>query len=271
MVVAPTNTPSTPISANNGWMNIGIYSIISAIYLIMDNASDKSDKPENESFFSLIKPMSMIFLAVIWLTQFILTFMALKKQCKTPNYILAVWSSFVTFFFLFVPIFMCLEFNYTWLRPFGNTFGYLINKLNGLVSFIQSIMRTNSNSDKIQKYLDYINDDPWALFSMLTSSDDAPASVNAGKKFDDLKSSGYLNAELPEDAKSTFINYVRVKENIAKFIFYALTLNLMSDITFIITQENLPCKVVLDDAASLDITPKATVATKSPIVFKTSE
>lgn len=277
MVVAPTNAPQTAVSANNGMMNLGIYSIISALYLIINHASDSlsgGDKPEGEgepSFFSITKIMSIIFLAIIWLTQFILTFMSLQQQCNTPNYGLAAWSSFATFALLFVPLFVCLEYNYTWLRPFGNTFGYLINKLNGLVSFMQSIMKTKSDSDKVQKYLDYMNDDPWALFSMLSTCDDAPAAVNASKKFEDLNNSGYLNASLPAEAKETFVNFVRVKENIAKFVFYVLTLNFMADLTFIVAQENSPCAINVDevnDAASFKPTNNAT---KPPVVFKTSE
>ena len=283
MVAAPTNAPQTAVSPNNGMMNIGIYSIISALYLIINHASASlsgGDKPEADSspasppsFFTITKIMSIIFLAVIWLTQFMLTFMSLQQQCNTPNYGLAAWSSFATFALLFVPLFVCLEYNFSWLRPFGNTVGYLINKLNGLVSFMQSIMKTKANSDKVQKYLDYMNDDPWALFSMLTAYDDAPPAINASNKFDDLKNSGYLNAQLPDDAKETFVNYVRVKENIAKFVFYVLTLNFMADLTFIISQENSPCAINLDeanDAASFKPTPNP-AGTKPPVVFKTSE
>jgi hypothetical protein len=137
---------------------------------------------------------------------------------------------------------------------------------------MQSILRTKSNSDKVQKYLDYMNDDPWALFSMLSAYNDAPSSIKASDKFDDLQKSGYLNSPLPEDAKSTFVGFVRVKENIAKFIFYVLTLNLMADLTFIVSQENSPCAVNIDelnDAASFK--PRTTTATKPPVVFKTSE
>jgi hypothetical protein len=281
MVAAPTNAPQTAVSSNNGMMNLGIYSIISALHLIINHASDSlsSDKPEADpsasppSFFTITRIMSIIFLAIIWLTQFMLTFMSLQQQCNTPNYGLAAWSSFTTFALLFVPLFVCLEYNYSWLRPFGNTFGYLINKLNGLVSFMQSIMKTKGGSDKIQKYLDYMNDDPWALFSMLTTYDDAPGTINASKKFDDLKSSGYLNAQVPDDAKETFVNFVRVKENIAKFVFYVLTLNFMADLTFIIAQENSPCAINLDevnDAASFKPKPNP-AGTKPPVVFKTSE
>lgn len=272
--MADTNPPATAVSSNNGMMNIGIYSIIAAIHLILENTSDSlSDKPsDNPSFFSTKRIMSIIFLIIIWLTQFMITFISLQQQCNTPNYGLAAWSSFATFALLFVPLFVCLENNFSWLRPFGNTFGYLINKLNGLISFMQSIIKPKSDSDKVQKYLDYINDDPWELFSMLTTYDDAPVSIKASNKFDDLQKSGYLNASLPDDAKETFVKYVSVKEKIAKFIFYVLTLNLMADLTFIIAQENSPCAINIDetnDATSFK--PKSTATTKPPVVFKTTE
>jgi len=133
-------------------------------------------------------------------------------------------------------------------------------------------MLINSDKDKVQKYLDYINDDPWALFSMLSTYDDAPAAINASKKFDDLKES-YLKEQLPAEAKETFVNFVRVKENIAKFVFYVLTLNFMADLTFIVAQENSPCAINLDevnDAAAFK--PRSNPAgTKPPVVFKTTE
>jgi hypothetical protein len=268
--MAAANTTSTPVLANNGLMNVGIYSIICVIYLIMDTNSELKPR-DKTSFFAIFKPMALIFLTVIWLTQFSLTFMALKKQCNSPNYGLAAWASMLTFILLFVPHFVFLEFDYTWLRPFSNTIGHLINKLSGLTSFLQRIMRTKSDSDKIQKYLDYVNDDSWALFSMLTVSDYAPDSINASKKFDDLEKSGYLNTPLIPDAKSTFVNFVRVKENIAKFIFYVLTLNLMADITFIISQENSPCAINVKQTNEVGSTSLQEKPTTPPIVFKTSE
>ena len=278
MVAAPTNPPATAAgSSNNGMMNLGIYGIVSAIYLGINYSSKARDNevatPVSSSPISVI---SIIFLVVIWLTQFVMTFVSLQQQCNTPNYGLAAWASFSTFALLFVPLFGLLEYNFSWLRPFGNTIGYLIIKLNGLASFMNSILRTKSDSDKVQKYLDYMNEDPWALFSMLTTYNNAPDAIKANQKFDDLYNSNYLNKPLPDGAKPTFVNYVLAKETIAKFVFYVLTLNLMADLTFIIAQENSPCAMNIDelnDAASFKPpkTPATTPTTKPPVVFKTSE
>jgi hypothetical protein len=137
---------------------------------------------------------------------------------------------------------------------------------------MDSILRKDPGTDKIQKYLDYMREDPWALFSMLTTSTNSSESVNASKKFDELVSGNYVNVSAVDDAKSTFVDYVRTKESVAKFVFYVLTLNLMSDITFIIAQENSPCAINIDelnDAAAS--TPTPTMSTNPAVVYKTSE
>jgi len=258
---------------------MGIYSVISVLYLWIDymmplNESSASD-PDKPGKPGKPKTFAFIFLVGIWLTQFFITFNSLQQMCiNSPNYGLAAWSSFATWIVLFVPLFWCLEYMYTWLRPFGNTFGYLIIKLDGLVSFMNSIVKTKAEG-KIQEYLDYLKYDPWVMFSMLTTSEYAPDSVNASKKFDDL-AKGYLKQDIRVlDAKNTFIKYVRAKESIAKFIFYVLTLNLMADITFVIAQENSPCVMninEINEAASFKppkLNPNATA--KPAVVYKTSE
>jgi hypothetical protein len=282
MVAASTSTPAVSASPNNGLVNLGIYSVISVLYLWVDymtplneSSTSDSDGPDKPGKPGKPKSLAFIFLVVIWLTQFFITFNSLQQMCNTPNYGLAAWSSFATWIVLFVPLFWCLEYMYTWLRPFGNTFGYLIVKLDGLVSFMDSISRKKSDSDDIQKYLDYMKEDIWSMFSMLTTSEYAPLSVNASKKFDDL-SKGYLNVSGVPDAKPTFVNYVRAKESIAKFIFYVLTLNLMADITFVIAQENSPCAMNIDEineaaAFKPNIKPKPNATDKPAVVYKTSE
>jgi len=274
MVVAPASPPdATASSSNNGMLNLGIYSIIALVYVWVDYIKNSTSNTTASPASPASKyAYAFIFLGIILFTQFSLTYNSLQQQCNTPNYGLAAWSSFATFAVMFVPLFWCLEYIPAWLQPFGNTFGYLFNKLNGLVSFMDSILRKDPGTDKIQKYLDYMREDPWALFSMLTTSTNSSESVNASKKFDELVSGNYVNVSAVDDAKSTFVDYVRTKESVAKFVFYVLTLNLMSDITFIIAQENSPCAINIDelnDAAAS--TPTPTMSTNPAVVYKTSE
>ena len=269
---APTPAPTTA-SPKNGSISTSIYVIICAVYLWVNyNFMSKPKDTNADADASKTKShvFAFFFLIIIWFTQFFITFFSLKQQCNTPNYGLAAWSSFATWFVLFVPLFWCLEYLYTWLQPFGNTFGYLIIKMDGLVSFMNSTLKSDASQDKVQKYLDYLKEDPWALFSMLTTADTAPESVKADKKFDELNGS-YFKSNLPADAKTTFVNYVRIKENIAKFIFYILTLNLMADITSIIALENSPCAINMNELADVKPTTTNPNPTNAPTIYKTSE
>ena len=273
MVVADSSSaPPTTASSNSGSMSASIYGIICAVYLWVNYNYNNKPTDNDAAAASASKTKSMviafIFLIIILFTQYFITLFSLKQLCIAPNYGLAAWSSFTAWFVLFVPMFWCLEYLYTWLQPFGNTFGYLIIKLDGLVSFMNGILKSGAQ-DNVQKYLDYMKEDPWALFSMVTTSETAPPSVNAAKKFDDLQENGYLNPGLTDDEKTTFVNYVRIKETVAKFIFYMLTLNLMADITSIIALENSPCTIDLDESSD-DTTPPPTKPTNAPI-WKTSE
>ncbi|NDH65461.1 MAG: hypothetical protein EBY26_03660 [Microbacteriaceae bacterium] len=110
-------------------MNVSLYGIICAVYLWVDYLN-KSTGNDTDAKGAKTKSnvFAFIFLILIWLTQFFITFFLLKQQCNTPNYGLAAWSSFATWFVLFVPLFWCLEYLYTWLQPFGNTFGYLVGR-----------------------------------------------------------------------------------------------------------------------------------------------
>ena len=264
-------TASASASPNGSW-HLMVYSIASAVYLWIEykNNTSTAAKPETNG----IPITSIIFLTSIWLIQYIMVFVLLNQQCNTPNYGLALWSSFAMWFAMFVPMFMCMEYMYTWLQPFANTFGYLVNKMSGLASFMNATLKSKANdpTDKIQKYLDYMKEDPWALFSMLTMAEHAPANVKADAKFDELNDGGYLQ-DSSDTAKQTFVNYVYAKESVAKFVFYILTLNLMTDLTAIIALENSPCAVNLDELSNAPPpkTPATQPSKKPATVYKTSE
>lgn len=272
--MADTPPPAATASPNGSW-HLMVYSIASAGYLWIEyksNTKSTAAKPETNGIG--VPLTSILFLTGIWFIQYIMVFVLLNQQCNTPNHWLALWSSFAMWFAMFVPMFMCMEYMYTWLQPFANTFGYWVNKMSGLASFMNDTLKSKANdpADKIQKYLDYMKEDPWALFSMLTMSEHAPPNVKADLKFEELKTGGYLKDDSP-GAKQTFVNYVYAKESVAKFVFYILTLNLMTDLTAIIALENSPCAVNLDELSNAP-PPKtaATQPTKKPAtVYKTSE
>jgi hypothetical protein len=170
----------------------------------------------------------------------------------TPNLGWAFGGPILVWIFLFVPMFWLLENMYVWLQPFVNTFGYLFIKLMGVTSFMDRILKApGTENSRMNKYINYIRSDPWGFFSMLTVNTDAePDILQAEKAFEDLRDK--LNdGEFNEDNKAQFISYVRMKESIAKLVFYLLTLNLMTDIAAVFVMEKSPCivdsEVVVDE------------------------
>jgi hypothetical protein len=235
-------TTDPPAAAPNALVNLSIYGSISLIYMFMNYKLPDS---------GIVKGVYLILMFGI---NFGLIYWMISKQCNAyPNLGVAIGGSALTWILLFVPMFFLLETMYVWLRPFGNTFGYLVIKLGGVVGFMDRILRQpvqadNDASRRMNKYINYVRSDPWGFFSMLTTNTRAePDILQAEKAFEELR--GKLTVEANNDDnfetnKKEFVKYVRIKESVGKFIFYLLTLNLMTDMTAVFVMENdNNCKV----------------------------
>lgn len=215
-------------------VNLSFYGFASLVYLYMIYVN-----PDNNL---LIKVM---FLLLVLGINILLMWWLMSQQCVNPNTVWVFGGPVLTWIFLFVPVFWLLENMYVWLQPFGNTFGYLVMKLMGVTSFMDKILKDKvpEDNNRINKYINYIRSDPWGFFSMLTTNEDAtPSVLRADKAFDEL-SDKLKPGENTQANKTEFINFVRIKELVAKFIFYLLTLNLMTDITAIFIMEKSPCEL----------------------------
>jgi len=188
--------------------------------------------------------IKLLYLLVVLGINFFLMWWLMSQQCVSPDLGWVFGGPILTWVLLFVPVFWLLENMYVWLQPFGNTFGYLFIKLMGVTSFMDRILNvpTGQSATRINKYINYIRSDPWGFFSMLTTNEDAkPDILQANKAFTELQDKLKPGQNTPEN-RAEFINYVRMKELVAKFVFYLLTLNLMTDITAVFLMEKSPCE-----------------------------
>ena len=252
-----------PAAAPDALVNLSIYGACSILYIYFHNAN-----PDN----MVIKGIYVLGMLAINIG---LTLYIMNQYCASPNIGVAIGGSILTWG-LFVVIFGLLENYYVWLRPFGNTFGYLWIKLLGVVGFMDKILKKDDGGERINKYIKYIRSDPWGFFSMLTAKNDdsIPDVLRAGNTFDDMRN------KLTQDAinnfdenKEKFINFVRIKESVAKLVFYLLTLNLMTDMAAVFVMENSPCSVnddIIDDSTS-KIKKHKHKQPKNTTVYKTTE
>ena len=239
-VMSSAATTDPPAAAPNALVNLSIYGSISLVYMFLNLKS-----PDNIGF-------KIVYVVLMFVINLSLIYWMMSQQCNAnPNMGVAIGGSALTWILLFVPMFYLLEIMYVWLRPFGNTFGYLVIKLRGVVEFMDRILKPPAQADddasrRMNKYINYVRSDPWGFFSMLTTNTSAePDILQAGKAFDELR--GKLTEAASanfEMNKEQFVNYVRIKESVGKFIFYLLTLNLMTDMTAVFVMENdNNCKV----------------------------
>ena len=235
-VAAPSDPP---VVTPDVIVNLSLYGMASLVYLYIIY----SNPDDNNLLSKVLYLLSVLGINIylMWLLKF--------NQCKTSLDIGWVFGgSILTWILLFVPIFWLLENMYVWLQPFGNTFGYLFIKLMGVTSFMDNILKgTDGEPNHINKYVTYIRSDPWGFFSMLTTNEDATPDIlradNAFTELNDKLKQGQYN----DTNRKEFISYVRMKELVAKFVFYLLTLNLMTDITAVFLMEKSPCEANDED------------------------
>lgn len=227
-----SSSTDPPAAAPNALVNLSIYGSISLIYMFLNFKS-----PDNLGF-------KIGYVILMFVVNLSLIYAMMLRQCHASLGVV-IGGSVLTWILLFVPMFYLLETMYVWLRPFGNTFGYLCIKMLGVVGFMDGILKTPAQADddasrRMNKYINYVRSDPWGFFSMLTTNADAePKILQAGEAFDELR--GKLTQQAVENLaenKQQFINFVRIKESVGKFVFYLLTLNLMTDMTAVFVMEN---------------------------------
>lgn len=257
------NNTNPPTAAPNGLLNLSIYGVCSILYIILHTSNPDS---------TMIK---FVYVGAMLGINIGLTMFIMKQYCASPNIGVAIGGSVLTWG-LFVVVFGLLENYYVWLRPFGNTFGYLCIKLMGVVGFMDKILKKdedNGGGDRVNKYIKYIRSDPWGFFSMLTANESAPKVLQAGKTFEELGKGNKLQPGM-NIHEAEFINFVRIKESVAKLVFYLLTLNLMTDMAAVFVMENTPCVVneaIIDESNNQLAATTATGPPKKTTVYKTTE
>ena len=245
----------------DGIMNLSIYGTVSLIYLFLNFKSPDSIQ------------IKILYLLLVLIMNYYIMWWLVSQQCVNPNMGLIFGGTILTWLVLFIPVFWLLEYMYVWLQPFGNTFGYLFIKMMGVTGFMDKILKDKSgDNSRIGKYINYVRSDPWGFFSMLTTNSDAtPDILQADKAFDELKDKLKDGQNTPEN-KTEFVSYVRMKESVAKLVFYLLTLNLMTDITAIFIMEKSPCVMDPDSIESNQTNKKkSNPATTNTTVYKTTE
>ena len=167
-----------------------------------------------------------IYFLTLIIVQFFINLQLTSDICNESQYGIAMTTTIFPWVFIFGILVILLKIFPNWLSPFSNTFGYLFTYITGVNEFLMEILKsksTNSNSaiEKIYK-------------SLLLNSITLENISDWWKKMSD-KNSGILKSNMGNEQSDNFKKlekFIRLKTNVAEFIWYILTGILVTSVSY---------------------------------------
>lgn len=236
-------------------VSMAIYLTITTIYFLI------------KIFVSSIDSMALTisYFCLIILGQFFINVDITKTSCGKSNFGVAMMASTIPWIFVLGSLTVMLTVFPGWLIPFSNTIGYVIAAASGVSTLFNDILVPEmeqtgaTTSSAALKTLEHIYNNKSLLINELTRSNlpkfwDNMKSANiieknAGKVnpslYDtDLKAESYDGDEYVKFTK--LFNFIRMKDLVSEFIWYALTGTLVCSISYNYIQ-NVGCSKSVDE------------------------
>lgn len=172
--------------------------------------------------------ISAIYFLTLIIVQFFINLQLTSDICNESQYGIAMTTTIFPWVFIFGILVVLLKIFPNWLSPFSNTFGYLFTYITGVNEFLMEILKsssTNSNS-AIEKI--YENK------SLLINSITLENISEWWEKMSD-RNTGILKSNMGNEQSDNFKkleNFIRLKTNVAEFIWYALTGILVTSVSY---------------------------------------
>lgn len=206
--------------ALNPSISILIFTILTTIYSIVEYAVSKN----NIIYF-------IIYLLLVLVSQFFINVSLTNSMCGFNQWQLAAFVTFIPWVVLFGLLNIVLLMFPGWLRPFSNTFGYMIAYLSGLNSTINDIFNFSkgqldkSITKEMRESLAHIYNDKSSLINEVNSSN-FDFFWNNMKGL--IKPEAFTNINL----KEKLLGYINLKDIVAKYIWFILTGFLITSISY---------------------------------------
>lgn len=174
--------------------------------------------------------MVLYFLAVI-VGEFIINLNITSQLCGNADFGHAMIVTIIPWIVIFGLLKVILTAFPGWLSPFSNTFGYLVTNLMGIGKLLNEILahkfikeNTPDNLKAAAESLEHIYSNKSLLINEITQD-------NYETFWDRMKSSG-LFKENAEQHKDALLNFVKMKDNVAEFVWYCLTGGLVASVSY---------------------------------------
>jgi hypothetical protein len=210
------------MAAVNPSTSIIVFLILTLIYFIFKYYTKSP---------SSIKIWSISYFLVLIVIQFFINLGLTKDICGSTQYATALTTTLLPWLFIFGSIAVLLMFFPAWLSPFSNTIGYMFTYITGINAFFKSILKdraaqTNSqNKNDMITAINNVYEDKSLLINSITIS-------NLPLWWENMKTGGLLKSGVGDEQLNELTNFVKMKTEIAQFVWYALAGILTTSVSY---------------------------------------
>jgi len=180
---------------------------------------------------SMIKIWTGIYFLILILVQFFINLGLTNEICGFTQYSVALKTTIIPWLFIFGLLNVLLMAFPSWLGPFSNTIGYLFAYITGINGFFKSIIKDRKTLDLGPQKADMITainnvyEDKSLIINSMTLS-------NLPLWWETMKKGGLLKAGVGEGHYNELMGFIKMKTEIAEFMWYALTGILVTSVSY---------------------------------------
>jgi|TARA_B110000967_G_scaffold142644_1_gene145895 hypothetical protein len=180
---------------------------------------------------STMKIWTIIYFLSLILSQFFINLGLTGDICGFKQYGVAIQATLVPWLLIFGVINFLLIMFPNWLMPFSNTIGYLFAYITGINSFFKKILKDRKTMDlgknqtSLVSALNNIYEDKSLLINSMTNE-------NVLEWWNSMVSGNLLQKGVGDTQFNELKDFVKMKTEIAKFIWYALTGLLTTSVSY---------------------------------------
>ena len=180
---------------------------------------------------SMIKIWTFIYFLVLIIVQFFINLSLTNEICGFTQYSIAFKTTLIPWFFIFGSLNILLMAFPSWLAPFSNTIGYFFTYITGVNSFFKSILKDRATLNLGPKHADMLTainnvyDDKSLIINSMTLA-------NLPSWWENMKKGGLLKSGVTNTHYDELMGYIKMKTEVAEFMWYALTGTLVTSISY---------------------------------------
>ena len=170
--------------------------------------------------------ISAIYFLTLIIVQFFINLDLTSEVCHESQYGIAMTTTIFPWVFMFGIMVILLKIFPNWLSPFSNTFGYLFTYITGVNEFLMEILKSKSKNSAIEK----IYENKSLLINSITLEN-----ISDWWKTMSNNNNGILESNVGNEQSDNFKKlekFIKLKTNVAEFIWYALTGILVTSVSY---------------------------------------